>query len=255
MKYLIFILGLGLFFNSCKTQEQILREAKVDTIETQLTDSQKLTADTTSRIQVLEERLALIDGKVEESDHKINLELNQRLKAMEEQLTVYENNLKGQEEMIMGLKSEINKQGEYIQTVLQTLKGLSKKTVQKKKSSSPYQEAMANYKKRKYKTAKKQLLNLLANKKLKGNQLARAYHNLGMIEYMDNKNEDALAYFSKLYANFPKSGYNKNGLLVLGKTFARLKQTAEAQQTFQELITRYPKSKQAKEAQALITKK
>jgi len=111
---------------------------------------------------------------------------------------------------------------------------------------------MGDYKRGRYKSAKSKLADLYNNKLVSGSRKARVIHNLGMIAYMEKDNGAALTYFSTLFTEMPKSGYNKNGLLFLGKTFKRLGQTEEMKQTLNELITRWPKARQVSEAKKLL---
>ena len=73
-----------------------------------------------------------------------------------------------------------------------------------------------------------------------------------MIAFMDKQDEKALVYFSKLFTQYPKSPYIRNGLLFLGKTFKRSGQVEEAKETFNQLVSQFPKTRQAKEASKLL---
>lgn len=237
---------------SCKTREDIQREKLVSDMNMQMQDSQKLSADFTVRLQALEERLSNVTGKVEEGQHETKQTLDTRLKGLEEKMNLLETTQKTQAETIEKLEKMSQEQSDYIKDVLQGLKKISGGDKKSKKSLSPYQEAMDNYGKGKYKAAKDQLLVLLEGKKVKGGQLARVIHNLGMISYMDKENDKALAYFSRLFTEFPDTGYNKNGLLFLARTFKRLNKKEEAKQTLQELMKRFPKAKQVSAAKKML---
>lgn len=253
MKIKIPLLVLLVALVSCKTREDIQREKLVTDMNMQMQDTQKLSADFTVRLQALEERLSNVTGQVEEGQHETKETLNKRIEALEEKINLLETTQKSQTESLEKLERLSSEQGEYIKEVLSNLKKLSGGGKKSKKSRSPYQEAMYNYGKARYKTAKNQLLTLLDGKKVKGGQKARVIHNLGMIAYMDKENEKALAYFSRLFTEFPKTGYNKNGLLYLARTFKRLNKVDEAKQTLQELLNRFPKAKQAKEAKKMLS--
>lgn len=238
--------------SGCKTREDIAREQLVTDMNMQMQDSQKLTADFTVRLQNLEDRLSNITGQVEESTYKTQKTLEDRIKALEEKITVSENTQKTQAETIAKLEAQMNEQGDYIKDVLKNLKTITKDGGSGKKKS-PYDEAMLNYKNGKYNVAKGQLLELLNGNKLKGTTQARVIHNLGMIAYMDKENDKALAYFSRLFTEFPNTGYNKNGLLFLARTFKRLDKKEEAKQTLQELMKRFPKAKQVEQAKKMLS--
>lgn len=256
MKRISFVLifsSLVLF--SCKTREQIQREQMVDSLAVQVGDSQKLSADVTVRLQSLEERLAQMNGTIEESTHKNKMSTEERFKRYEERMSILENQNAALSQNVTQLQSEAASQKKYLEEVLSTLSKLSG-TPSKKgsapKGGSDYDEAMSLYKKGKYKESKSILNDLYSGKKVRGNQMARVVHNLGMIEYMDKKNEEAVSFFVQLLNDYPKSSYNRNGMLVLTKTFLRLKKADEAKATAEELNKRYPGSKESLEAQKLV---
>ena len=81
-------MALGLF--SCKTTEEIQREKQIDSLSTQVVQGQRISADTLSRIQTLENGLATLSGQIEEMHHGSNQEkqgLGERVTALEEKLT------------------------------------------------------------------------------------------------------------------------------------------------------------------------
>lgn len=71
---------------------------------------------------------------------------------------------------------------------------------------------------------------------------------------MDKQYDKALVYFSRLFTEHEKTGYNKNGLLFLGRTFDKLGQKEQAKQTLGELIKRFPDAKQVKAAKEMLEK-
>lgn len=244
-----------LLFSGCKTREDIAREKLVNDMNSQIQDSQKLNADFTIRLQNLEDRLSTVTGKVEESTYETQKTLDQRIQSLEEKLKLIEDTQKTQNESMAKLEAQVSEQNSYIKDVLSNLKSITKKGGASSSSSkkSAYREAMDNYSKGRYKAAKTQLLDLLEGNKVKGAQQLRVIHNLGMIAYMDKENEKALAYFSRLFTEAPKSGYNKNGLLFLARTFKRLNKKEEAKQTLQELLNRFPNAKQVKKAKEMLS--
>ncbi|GAB4010771.1 MAG: hypothetical protein Fur0010_04050 [Bdellovibrio sp.] len=250
------ILFTMLFVFSCKTREQIQREQMVDNLAIQVVDSQKLSAEVTVRLQTLEERLAAINGQVEEVGHKNKMTFEERFKKIEERMSVIETQNTTMNQTMSKLEAESVAQKKYLEEVLATLSKLSgtptKKNSSNSAKTSEYDEAMNLYKKGKYKESKAIMVDLYAGKKVKGNQMARVIHNLGMIEYIDKKNEEAISFFVQLLNEYPKSSYNRNGMLVLVKTFLRLKKNDEAKATAEELAKRYPGSKEANEALKLV---
>lgn len=237
----------SLLFVGCQTQEDIQRDQKLQNLQSQIEDRQSLYSTYTDRIQALEERLSGVTGKVEESEFERNQKIGGKLENFEERI-------KALEESLIEIKETQKAQGDYIKKVLDSLEKMSKKTskASRSKKKSPFANAMSHYRSGRYKTAKQELLELVGDKKLNADQRANVLHNLGMIAFMDKEDDKALVYFSKLFTQYPKSAYIRNGLLFLGKTFQRSGQTAEAKETFNQLISEFPKTRQGLEAKKIL---
>ena len=202
---------------SCKTHEQIKREKLVDELNVNMKDQSKLSADTSSRLLALEEKLSTVSGNFENQEHKIQTKMSEQLDSLNSRLTLLEESKRLTDKRMKQLDRNIKQ-------VLKILKSMGRKVKPsgKRARKSTYSSAMANYRKGKNKTAKRQLLELFDNKKIKGSKRVRVLHHLGMIEYNNKQYKKALFYLGRLYTNHPKSAYNKSGLLFLGKTFQKL---------------------------------
>ncbi|MBK24475.1 MAG: hypothetical protein CME70_10810 [Halobacteriovorax sp.] len=253
MKWILALFIVTIFLNGCKTQEEIAQGQMVENLNLQVSEAQKLTAEATVRMQQLEERMNSITGQVEESGHQRQTTTQKQIDELKAKLLVVEENNKTLNTDIASIKQSLEEQKAYLDKVLKSLTKISKAKPKKKKLSE-YDAAMAAYKKGQYKKAKSMLQELIEKKKVKGSKRARALHNLGMSLYILKEDDQVLIYFSKLFTDYPKSGYNKNGLLFLGKSFQRMKKNEEAKQTLNELISRFPKAKQAKEAKGILKK-
>ncbi len=253
-KSLLLITSLFFIIGACKTQEEIQREQLVDNLSLQMVQGQKSQADMTVKYQTLEEQVTLLRGELEQKGYNQEQKRQSELKGIEDRVALLEETQKDMSQKMTAIQTQLEENKKFLDKVLNALG--SKSTAKKKAEApkSPYWEAMESYKVGKYKEAKEQLLALLNGNKVKGTRKARVLHNLGMIEYMDKKNDDALIYFSKLFTEFSSSGYNKNGLLFLGKTFNRMGRKDEAKQTLEELVKRFPDSKQVTEAKKLLQK-
>lgn len=233
------------FLGGCKSAEEIQRSQMIDQMSIQLLDNQKLVADLTQRISQIEERLGIITGQVEETAHLSKQVVNENLTTIKEQVTQLKNDLDSKEKVIAQQDQQLKQQGKFI-------KNLTKTISTAKKNQDPYNNAMYLYGKGKYSQAKPILLDLSEDKSVKGKRKARVYHNIGMIEWMNANYQNAAIYFSKIYAEYPSSAYNKRGLLFLGKSFQKLGKNDEAKGAWEELIKKFPKSKQAREAKKLL---
>ncbi|PIK15070.1 tetratricopeptide repeat protein [Halobacteriovorax sp. JY17] len=250
MKWLV--LASLLSVTACKTQEEIQREQVVDNISIQMVENQKLTAGANVRLQNIEERLGMLTGQVEDSNHNTKEQLTKQVEELKAKITLLEEKDKANDEKLTKIDSQLEQQDKYLQKLLSTLS--SKTSSKSSKKESPYQEAMSAYSSGNYKKAQALLQALESKSSIKGKQRARVLHNLGMSAYINKNNNDATVFFSKLFTEFPKSNYNANGLLYLSKTLKRLNQSEQAKQTLEELIKRFPNSKKVKEAKSLLAK-
>jgi len=86
----IFLIAIIIGFTACKTQEQIRREQMVDNLGVQMVQSQQLVADTTVKIQALEERLGGLTGKLDELDHNSQSQLQTQVDTLNQRITLLE---------------------------------------------------------------------------------------------------------------------------------------------------------------------
>ena len=246
-----------LFIFSCKTQEQIRRQQMVDNMAMQMVQNQKLSADTTMRLQNLEQQILETTGKFEEKDHRKEILIKKDLEELKKTIAVLQELDQNNQSQIDGLSNDIEiiklkleENKKFMAKVLETLDKLTK--VPARKKVKPYARAIKLYRSGRYKKARPALEKLLKSRRIRGNRKARIYHNLGMIAYMDKRYQEATVLFSKLFTKYPKAPYNPNGLYFLGKSFLKLGQKENAKGIFKELIKKYPKSKKVKDAKKYL---
>lgn len=251
MKYLTLISLL--IFSSCfKTTEQIQREQVVDNLSNQ-------TASTNSRISDLQEEITNLRGLIEESSHKNKPE--QYVKPLQEEITLLKTRLGNQEETITQIKAQNEEQKKYLEQVLATLEkmnlDLNKDLKPKKKKDNnknpTLKDALKLFKDKKLPEAKDAYEELASSSK-KATEKAEAIHYLGIISYLEKDYDSAIARLSTLFTDYPSSPHLSSGMLVLAKTFQKKKMKDESKQTLTELISRFPKAKEAKEAKELLSK-
>ena len=237
-----------LILSGCKTAEQIKREQLVDNLAIQMTERQKLTSDSTIRIQNIEEQISLLRGQVEQSSHSQQVNTQSEIDKIKEDISLLKEKIQTIQIAQDNHKADLADQKALLGSILKSLTKISKAP------ESPYDLAMKDYRKGKYKKAEVQLLELINVKSIRGNKKARIYHNLGMISYMNKKYNDAITYFSKLISTYKKAPYNANGLLFLAKSFQSLGQIEEAKQTLSIVLNdkRYKKSKTIPKAKKLL---
>ena len=164
----------------------------VDNMALQMVQNQKLSADTTVRIQNLEQKILEVTGSFEEKNHSKDLIITKDIDEIKKKIAIFQeldqnnqsqiDNLSNDIEIIK-IKLEENKK--FMAKVLETLDKLSKTPAPKK--VSPYSRAIKLYRSGRYKKARPILEGLLKNRRIRGNKKARVYHNLGMIAYMDKR--------------------------------------------------------------------
>ncbi|RPJ72181.1 MAG: hypothetical protein EHM20_14065 [Alphaproteobacteria bacterium] len=254
-------------FSACKTQEDIRREKSVESLNEQVAQTQKNTANSNSRFMAIEEQVAKLTGQVEKVAHNKQQDIKDAA-LLKERLAGLEETNKKQNEYIKALDEKIQDQSAYIDQVIKSLSNLTdqqkERPASKKKNDrnddeevskvATVKSAIAQYKEKDYDSAKSAFQEILDTKKVKKKDKEAAFHYLGQIEFKNKNYEEAQVYFSKLFSENPNSSYAALSLLGLAKSFIQLKSKEEASQTIDELVTRFPKSKEALEGSKLKTK-
>lgn len=251
---------------SCKTQEDIRREQTVQSLNEEVQQSKKTAASGNSRFNAIEEQLSRLNGQLEESNHS-NSKLAADNKQLQERILSIEEANKKQVEYLKALTEKVNNQSGYIEEVIASLAKLSEKPAAKKKAVKDedvvvavsdteevmptFDNGLKKYKEKDYSAAKDIFQQVADNKKASKKNREGATHYLGMLELKNKKYESAKVYFSKVFSENPSSPFAPASLLNLGKTFAQLNSKEEANMTYDELISRFPKSKEAQEAAKL----
>lgn len=253
-------------FTSCKTQEDIRREQTVQNLNTEIQETKKTAASGNSRFQAIEEQIQRMTGQVEEANHnraqsiKDNQQLSERILALEEAN-------KKSVEYLKALTEKVNNQSGYIEEVIASLAKLSEKPStpsSKKKTIKPdsvniddeilpatFRNGLEAFRAKEYEKSKAIFMEVASNNKSSKKNREGATHYLGMIELKAKNYDVAKVHFSKVFSDNPNSTFAPMALLNLGKTFIATKSNEEATMTFDELISRFPKSKEAAEASKL----
>ena len=255
MKKLVLFLVIVLTLTSCfKTAEEIRREKMIDE---QLSQSAKIIADLSGQVNDLKGNLATTSGQLEEIDHK-STQSNQTqymaLKQQVDQLTAQvkvltEENSTSQKKIAL-LSQEVKAQKEFIKKVTGTLSNLGGDS----SGTSLLKQAHTAFEKNKQKKAKALYLEVLQKGKINNRTKNHVYMNLGLLEYWSAKYDQALIYFSKIYTKYPKSSFAPRALLYIGRSFKKSNRPEEAKVTFEEVISNYPKTRQAKAAKKELKK-
>lgn len=239
----------------CKTQSQIRREQHMENLTRQVSEGQRMTAETTIRLQSMEERINNLHGALEEKGYAEQIQREESLSGMDKRLETLEETQRSLMRQLEETKKQIDAQKSYLDQVLETLKQISdgEVSLKKKPTDQIYQEAVRLYRRAQYGKSRSYFQELL-NRDVKGQTLAHTYHNMGMIEYMAGRNDQAIVFFSRLFTEFSDSGYNRNGLLFLAKTFERTGRKQQAAQTLEQLINRFPDANRIDDAKKMLAR-
>ncbi len=234
-----------LFLVSCKTQEDIQREEVVDSMAAQMSQHQKITAQTSLKALELEEKLTKMVGAIDEREY-------QHFTATNQELSLSKKNIDDLKKDLDLVKLQILEQKEYLEKILSSLSKMGEVPSKKKPKKSNYDEAIGLYKKGLAKEAKPLLADLVNDKSLDSSKMAKVTYFLGMIAYQEKQYSDAVTLFSRLYTQFPGSSHNPSALLYLGRSFLKLKKDDEGKQVLQELIEKYPNTSHSQKANEIL---
>lgn len=258
MRKILLLLSLSLFFTSCfKTAEEIRREKMVDQMSIQLKQSSQLVADLTMQVSDLQTRLANTSGQLEEIDHKTTtksqeaaMTFSQTIAQLAEQVTALTAENNENKKQIHILSQEVDAQKKYISKLTGTLTKITGPT--KSSSQSKLKQAHTAFEKNDQDKALSLYLEVLEEGKINARQKNHVNYNIGLLYYWSKKYNDALTHFSPIYTNWPKSSWAPRALLQIARSFDKLGKKEEAKATYEEIITKYAKSSQAKTAKKEI---
>ena len=243
-----------IILSGCKTQSQIRREQHMENLTSQVSEGQRLTADTTIRIHDMQERINELQGALEEKGYAEQIERQRSLTDITQRLDALEKNQEHINNKMDETTKQLEAQKSYLDEVLKTLRELSQgstSSVKKKSTDQVYQQALKLYRSADYGGSRTYFQELL-DRNVKGSMLAHSYHNMGMIEYIAGRDQEAIVFFSRLFTEFSDSGYNRNGLFFLAKSFERQGQKNEAKQTLRQLINRFPDARRINDAKEML---
>lgn len=245
------VLATLLLSSSCfKTAEQIEREKMMDHMSLQLEQSSKLVANLTQQVNDLQNNLASATGQIQEIDHFAKKTNEEQSLTLEQSLTQLQSQVKAlsaengeNKKLIASLSKELEEQKRYVRKVNSALSKLTSAT-----KGPSLSQAHKLFEASKMSEAKEAYLQVLDEGKINAAQRNGVWYNLGLINYREKDYDEATVYFSKIYTKWPRSSYAPRALLYIARSFAGGGKKAEAKAAYEELVKKYPKSSQAKEA-------
>ncbi len=238
--------------SGCKTQSQIRREQQLENLTRQVSEGQRVAADRTIQISEMQERINQLQGALEEQGYAEEIQRQESLTDIRTKIDSLEKTQKTILDELEQNRNQMNSQRAYLDQVLETLRQISEgDPITNQSTDAVYNEGLRHYRATRYEESRPYFMELIS-RGVEGQTLAHAYHNLAMVEYIGERNENAIVYFGRLFTEFPDSGYNRNGLLFLAKTFERTGQKAQARQTLQQLINRFPEANRINDAKKML---
>jgi TolA-binding protein len=234
--------------SSCfKTAEQLKREKKVDDMSRQFTQSQSLLSELTLKTKELEDLLAKYQGKIEVLDHRqnLNLEQEQELEQRSVPEKVDSNLLR-----IEKLEQQMAEIKDYLNKLTGSLKQMKSSKVKKIKTNSAiqtdtklYEKSLSLFKSKQFDKFGPLCEKLILRNKISAGKINRCRFNLGIVKYENNKFENSLIHFSKIYERWPKSSMAPESLFYIAKILNQIKEVEKAKQAAQQFLKQYPEDK------------
>ncbi len=190
-------------------------------------------ADLNNRIDDIQAELLRINGQIDQVDHQDNL----REKETEE----FRQDIQKE---IDAIKEQIN--------LLQASSKVAKEVEQVRKEAAQgkidlYQQGLDLIKQKKFEDAKKTLKSYIEEHP-QGKLVANAYFWIGECEYNLQRYEESILEYQKVISQYPKSNKVPDALLKQGLAFARLGDNESAKIVLRKLVTKFPKTPQARVA-------
>lgn len=251
MKFLSFFLLLALTVSCIKTAEQVNREKRIDSMTTQLSDSQGLVADLVGQMKDMQSQLDKMNGRIEEMEHK-NANLDpQAMNKMNDSINLMKSQQETEATQLQQIQAELKDQKAFLEKLMASLsknEGNNSGKSQKKSAKSELAHALELIKNNSYSDARNILEELIDHDDLTPGDHNKVFHGLGKVEYYTKNHEKSLVYFSKIFSKYPKASLAPSSLLFIGRNLEKMKKKDEAKEAFAKVVEDYPGTPEAKEA-------
>lgn len=236
---------------SClRTNDQIRKDQVVETLPSQVEQSQKLIAQMTLRMNELETRLQNYNGNIEEIEYRqqklipsTQQEIQNKMAEQSKEINSLRSEIMKNERELSNVKSLLAEQKEYISKVNETLANLSKPSSTTQTSTDPlkhFKDGIKYYQQKKHDSAETHLLLALKNEKLSAADTNVVYQALGHIEFTKKNYSQSNIYFSKIFTKYPNSSMAPDALLHMARAFREQKNQAAAKEAYNTFIKEYP---------------
>jgi len=251
MKFLSFFFLLVLSVSCIKTAEQVNREKRIDSMNTQLANSQGLVADLLTQMRDMQSQLDKLNGRIDEVENRNRKIDPEGINKLGEAVTMVKTQQDGQTTQLQQIQVELKDQKAFLEKLMTSLKSdnsQKESKSQKKSAKSDLARGLALVKGNDYAEARNVLEELIDHPDFSPGENNKVIHGLGKIEYYTKKYEKGLVYFSKIYSKYPKSSLASSSLLFIGRSLEKMGKKDEAKEAFAKVVEDYPESPEAKEA-------
>lgn len=248
MKFLSFFFLLALSVSCIKTAEQVNREKRIDSMNTQLADSQGLVADMVGQMKDMQSQLDKLNGKIEELEHKNKGVNEESFAKVNDSMSMMKAQQETQGTQLQGIQTELKDQKAFLEKLMGSLQSNNNSKSQKKSAKTELAEALDLIKSNDYSDARSILEGLIDHKDLSPGDQNKVLHGLGKIEFYTKNYEKGLVFFSKIYSKYPKASLAPSSLLFIGKSLDKMGKKPEAKEAFAKVVEDYAGSSEAKEA-------
>lgn len=262
MNKLLLSLPLLLLASCFQTVEEIKREERVSQVDQELQQSRVHLAEMTSKQKELQDQVNLLNGRLEEYNHKQGQLSEGQISQIAQLLTAQKTEIEDLKLQVNDLQEKLKIQTAYLQEVTKGLDHITGSKSSKKSKKNSKNEEKSNLAPTKGSNQDFQSKINLVEQHLKAGKLDEAKsicesivqdsaysegkHNqcrfkLGEVAYKKKNYEDALVYFSKIYTRWPKSSLAPESLFQIAKIFKDQGKKAEAKAAVTKLQSEYPK--------------
>jgi TolA-binding protein len=258
MNRLLLILPLMLLFASCRTSADIQREKDMGELRQELSRVQSNNADTGQNLDSVKEDIQKLKGDLEKLQHGSNADRENYLKKisdLEAKLDAkFDKITKDLADNIESMKKDFQDAVKKIDDVAMTGKKESKKEAVQDKMNldARYKKARKLHKSKNYTEAESLYATVAGSKSKWYDERAKFY--LGSILFDQDKYKEAVIKIQEFLDAYPDSGFAPAGLFIQAQCFIKLKKTKDAKVFFQDLISKFPKSKEAGQAKEKLKK-
>lgn len=264
-KNIIFIsLSLLLTLASCRTSGDIKREKEITDIRQEISKVQTANADTGQNLDNVTDEIQKLKGEIEKVEHnraqdkedysKVNEDLKQKIKDLE---TKIDKNYKELGERIDLMKKDFQDAVKKLEEVAnaetkQAAATAASSDLKKKDLEDRYRKARKFHIAKNFTEAEKYYTSITGSKSKWYDERARFF--LGTLMFDKGEYEKAVIKLQEFVDAYPNSQYVPVAMSIQAQCLLKIKKPKDAKVFLQDIISRFPKSKEAKEAKEKLKK-